>query len=76
MEAAMFAAQHKLDNLHVIVDANGQQAFGLTRDVLDASNLGNAGPVLDGGFRWQTDTPFQHSPVRLPSVRRRRRPTW
>lgn len=38
-EAAMFAAHHKLSNLHVIVDLNGQQALGLTRDVLDASNL-------------------------------------
>ena len=38
-EAAMFAAHHKLDNLRVIIDANGQQAFGLTRDVLNTSNL-------------------------------------
>jgi transketolase len=38
-EAAMFAAHHKLNNLTAIVDVNGQQAFGLTRDVLDISNL-------------------------------------
>jgi transketolase len=38
-EAAMFAAHHRLRNLHVIVDLNGQQALGLTRDVLDVSNL-------------------------------------
>ena len=38
-EAAMLAAQHRLSNLHVIVDCNGQQALNLTRDVLDQSNL-------------------------------------
>ena len=38
-EGAMFAAHQQLDNLTVIVDANGQQAFGLTRDVIDMSNL-------------------------------------
>jgi transketolase len=34
-EAAMFAAQHGLDNLTAIVDLNGQQALGYTKDVLD-----------------------------------------
>jgi transketolase len=38
-EAAMFAAQQRLSNLHVIVDRNGVQAFGRTRDVVDTSNL-------------------------------------
>jgi transketolase len=38
-EAAMFAAHHRLNNLHAIVDWNGQQALGLTRDVLDGSKL-------------------------------------
>ena len=38
-EAAMFAAHHRLTNLTVIVDENQQQAFGLTRDVIDQSNL-------------------------------------
>jgi transketolase len=33
-EAAMFAAHHRLANLVAIVDANGQQALGYTRDVL------------------------------------------
>lgn len=37
-EAAMFAAHHKLGHLMAIVDVNGQQALGLTRDVLDQSN--------------------------------------
>jgi transketolase len=36
-EAVMFAAQHGLSNLAVILDLNGQQALGYTRDVLDIS---------------------------------------
>ncbi|MFZ2640607.1 MAG: transketolase [Verrucomicrobiia bacterium] len=34
-EALLFAAQHKLDNLTVIVDYNKVQALGLSKDVLD-----------------------------------------
>jgi|SRR3990167_477760 len=34
-ETALFARQHKLDNLFVIVDANGFQALGRTADILD-----------------------------------------
>ena len=40
-EAVMFAAHHKLANLVAIIDLNGQQAFGYTRDVLDLSPLGD-----------------------------------
>lgn len=36
-EAIMFAHQHKLSNLTVLVDLNGQQALGYTKDVLDLS---------------------------------------
>lgn len=36
-EAVMFAAHHKLGNLDLIVDLNGQQALGKTRDILDLS---------------------------------------
>ena len=43
-EAVMFAAHHRLSNLVVIVDANGQQALGYTRDVL------NLAPLAD---RWR-----------------------
>lgn len=39
-EAVMFAAHHRLGNLIAIVDVNGQQAFGYTRDVLDLAPLG------------------------------------
>lgn len=34
-EAALFASQHRLDNLVAIVDYNKLQAFGLTKDVLN-----------------------------------------
>jgi transketolase len=38
-EAAMFAAHHGLSNLILIVDVNGQQALGYTRDVMDLDPL-------------------------------------
>jgi transketolase len=38
-EAAMFAAQHRLDNLIAIVDFNEMQALGDSRYILDQSNL-------------------------------------
>lgn len=37
-EAVMFAAHHRLSNLIVIVDNNGQQAMGYTRDILNQEN--------------------------------------
>jgi len=43
-EAAMFAAHHRLSNLIAIVDLNGQQAFGYTKEVL------NLLPITE---RWQ-----------------------
>jgi transketolase len=39
-ETVMFAAHHNLSNLIAIVDNNGQQAFGKTRDVIDLNPLG------------------------------------
>jgi transketolase len=38
-EAVMFAAHHGLDNLHLLVDLNGQQALGYTRDVIEIDAL-------------------------------------
>ncbi len=38
-EAAMFAAHHRLEALTAIVDLNGQQAFGYTKDVLSMTPL-------------------------------------
>ena len=36
-EAALFAAHHKLSNLIALLDLNGQQAMGYTREVLNLS---------------------------------------
>jgi transketolase len=38
-EAAMFAAHHRLANLVAVIDVNGQQALGYSRDVLDLEPL-------------------------------------
>lgn len=38
-EAVMFAAHHKLANLVVVIDLNGQQALGYTEDVMDLPNM-------------------------------------
>jgi transketolase len=38
-ESLLFAAQFKLSNLLVIVDANGYQAMGLTKEIMDLGNL-------------------------------------
>jgi transketolase len=37
-EAALFAAHHRLSNLVAVVDLNGQQALGYTRDVMRIDN--------------------------------------
>lgn len=60
-EAAMFAAHHRLDNLYVIVDANGQQAFGLTRDVLAIENIAER----FAAFGWNVATVDGHDPAAL-----------
>ena len=49
-EAAQFAAHHKLDNLAVVVDWNGLQAMGHTRDILDLHRL----PEMWGSFGWES----------------------
>jgi transketolase len=38
-ESVMFAAHHQLANLGVIVDLNGQQAFGYTSQVVNLSPM-------------------------------------
>lgn len=38
-EAVMFAAHHRLDNLNLVVDQNGMQIGGWTKDVLDTEPL-------------------------------------
>lgn len=40
-ESVMFAGHHKLSNLVVVIDDNGQQAFGKTKDVIALNPLGD-----------------------------------
>ena len=49
-EAGQFAAHHRLDNLVAVIDLNGLQAFGHTRDVLDLSPL----TAKWTAFGWET----------------------
>lgn len=56
-ETAIFAAHHKISNLYVIIDLNGQQALGYTQDVLDTSPLGKKWE----SFGWQVKYVDGHS---------------
>lgn len=40
-ESVLFAGHHKLSNLVVLVDQNGQQALGYTKEVMDTSSVEN-----------------------------------
>lgn len=48
-EAAMFAAHYKLDNLTAIIDANGLQISGTTKEVMDLGSLSEK----YNSFGWQ-----------------------
>jgi transketolase len=56
-EATMFAAHHRLSNLVAIVDLNGQQALGYTRQVMDLSPLA----ARWRAFKWDTHEVDGHS---------------
>ena len=60
-EAVMFAAHRRLSNITAIVDANGQQALGYTRDVLDLAPLGDKWRA----FGWDVHSADGHDPVEL-----------
>ena len=60
-EAAMFAAHHRLANLVAIIDVNGQQALGYTRDVLQLANLSERWAA----FGWDVHTIDGHDPSAL-----------
>lgn len=66
-EAALFAGHHRLDNLTVIVDANGLQGFGRTQDVLDLE------PLVDKwrAFRFRCEEVDGHDFAALHEVLRR-----
>ncbi len=48
-EAVQFAAQHRLSNLCALIDLNGQQAIGYTKDILDLSPMAEKWRA----FRWE-----------------------
>jgi transketolase len=56
-EAAMFAAHHKLNNLTVVVDLNGSQALGPTRDILSLSSLADRWRA----FGWRAEETDGHN---------------
>lgn len=62
-EAALFAAHHRLSNLVGIVDVNGQQALGHTRDVLSLQPLAAKWKA----FRWDVHEVDGHD---LDAIRR------
>ena len=56
-ESIMFAAHHGLDNLIAIIDLNGQQAFGYTKEVI---NLGSLSEKFRA-FGWHVDEVDGHN---------------
>jgi transketolase len=60
-EAVMFAAHHRLVRLVALVDENGQQAFGRTRDVLDLSPLS----ARWAAFGWDVSDVDGHDPAAI-----------
>jgi transketolase len=63
-EAAMFAAHHGLDNLALLIDLNGQQALGYTREVLD---LGAVEEKLSA-FGWSSQVVSGHDQEALTAA--------
>jgi transketolase len=60
----LFAAQHRLDNLVLLIDLNGQQALGYTEDVLD---LGRVDEKL-AAFGWDAQVVPGHDQAALGSA--------
>jgi transketolase len=60
-EAVMFAAHHQLANLVAIVDVNGQQALGFTRDVLSMAPLADKWRA----FGWEAHEIDGHDAARI-----------
>lgn len=63
-EAAMFAAHHQLSNLIAILDLNGQQALGYTRDVLSMTPM----PAYWSAFGWDVHEVDGHDVGQMENV--------
>jgi transketolase len=57
-ESALIAAHHKLSNLIVILDSNGQQALGRTKDVLSVEGV----PAAWASLGWRVAQVDGHKP--------------
>ena len=66
-EAAMFSSHHGLGRLTAILDMNGQQALGLTREVIAMPNLRERWEA----FGWQVETVDGHSLAELTETLQR-----
>ena len=60
----MFSAHHQLSNLVAIIDLNGQQALGYTRDVLDLSPMGDRWSVAG----WDVHEVDGHDPEAIAEI--------
>jgi transketolase len=60
----MFAAQHRLRNLTVLVDHDHQQAFGYTNDVLESREL----PARWRSFGWDVIEADGHDEIGLVQI--------
>lgn len=60
-EAVMFASHHNLNHLHVLVDNNGNQALGKTKDII------NLNPISEKfrAFGWNADTVDGHDRLQI-----------
>lgn len=63
-EAIMFASHHKLANLIAVLDLNGQQAFGYTRDVIDLAPMEQRWKA----FGWDVHTVDGHDIEQMSGV--------
>ncbi|MDQ7784125.1 MAG: transketolase [Desulfomonilaceae bacterium] len=63
-ETVMFAGHHQLSNLVAIIDDNGQQALGKTKDILDLRPLGDKWRA----FGWEVSEVDGHDPRELERV--------
>lgn len=70
-ESAMFADHHKLDNLTVIIDRNGQQGLGKTKEIIDTepfkekwTAFGWETREIDGHDFLQMEKAFQNIPLK------------
>lgn len=63
-EAMAFAAHHKLSNLVAILDLNGQQAFGFTKDVIAMENMAERWTA----FGWHAVEIDGHDPAAMAAA--------